>query len=333
MQPGNAVVTPTPVRRLGAAASNSTVTPVRGVTVTANDPRARQIRGTRNWQWQAAQALEAIAMELHGPRRLAARSIYLALTELASKQHTPDRCHTSLAYLGEVAGCSEDTARRYVRLFVKLGLVEIRANHHAASTYTLLAVGEEDEGVQLAPPAGDTPRGTPVVGVADPQLPEPSPRKGRGSSRATPDTAAWVAPAPPNVITRDQETEQTNNRNGGVLVAKIDQVNPQPPLDAGLLTDKQRQSMRELTGLGVRGTVALEVAANHPAATIVGWVTYARRAESLTNRAGFALKHIRAGENPPAPPPVAGYLDAEKYLTGKYAHIFNRGDQAIVGAQ
>ncbi len=113
----------------------------------------RNIHSTSGWLWQEKSALRTLGQYFSGPRLLAARSIYLALTEIASNQFTPARAHTSCAYLGSVAGCSESSVRRYLREFVSLSLVAVEMGIHQANTYILL--GEAKSPDALA--AGEMP--------------------------------------------------------------------------------------------------------------------------------------------------------------------------------
>ncbi len=99
---------------------------------------ARNIKASPGWLWQEKSALQVIRQRYSGERLRAARSIYLALTEVASNQYTPTRAHTSCAYLGGLAGVSEVTARRYLHEFAALGLIDVLPGIHAANTYILL---------------------------------------------------------------------------------------------------------------------------------------------------------------------------------------------------
>ncbi len=101
-------------------------------------PTPRNIHSSSGWLWQEKSALHTLGQHFSGPRLLAARSIYLALTEIASNQFTPTRAHTSCAYLGSVAGCSASSVRRYLREFVNLSLVAVEMGIHQANTYILL---------------------------------------------------------------------------------------------------------------------------------------------------------------------------------------------------
>ncbi len=82
--------------------------------------------------------MRIISQTYSGQKLLAARSIYLALTEIASNQFTPTRAHTSCAYLGILAGMKEAAARRYIHEFARLGLIEVVPGVHQANTYILL---------------------------------------------------------------------------------------------------------------------------------------------------------------------------------------------------
>jgi hypothetical protein len=101
-------------------------------------PAERNIRASAGWLWQERSTLQRINKAFNGARLLTARSIYLALTECASQQRTPGRAHTSCAYLGSLAGCSERNARRYLHEFAALGLIAIEPGVHRANTYILL---------------------------------------------------------------------------------------------------------------------------------------------------------------------------------------------------
>ncbi len=101
-------------------------------------PAERDIHASSGWLWQERSTLQRISQSFSGARLLTARSIYLALTECASQQRTPGRAHSSCAYLGSLAGCSERSARRYLHEFTTLGLIEVVPGVHRANTYILL---------------------------------------------------------------------------------------------------------------------------------------------------------------------------------------------------
>jgi hypothetical protein len=101
-------------------------------------PAPRNIKASLGWLWQEKSALQVIRQRYSGERLRAARSIYLALTEVASNQFTPARAHTSCAYLGGLAGMKEAATRRYLHEFIALGLIAVEPGIHAANTYILL---------------------------------------------------------------------------------------------------------------------------------------------------------------------------------------------------
>jgi hypothetical protein len=93
-------------------------------------------------------------------------------------------------------------------------------------------------------------------------------------------------------------------------------------------TDEQAdEAIAALTGLGVRRTVAQQMAQQFAAALICGWVA-ASASPKVKDRAAWVLAMIRSGDAPPAAPARSGYLDASKYLPGgKYAHLFHRDEE------
>ncbi len=84
-----------------------------------------------------------------------------------------------------------------------------------------------------------------------------------------------------------------------------------------------------LIAIGVDADVATIIAAEYQPPIVAGW-TRASSKPTVRDRAAWTLARIRSGEQPPAPQ-IAG-LDTEKYTTGKYAHLFQRGSSVQAAA-
>jgi hypothetical protein len=103
-------------------------------------------------------------------RRAYARSLYLALLELANEARG-DRADVSRRTLGERAGCSRDLVSDLAPLLMEAGVVEVRERFHDNARM-------ENEWVVVEPPAApDTgcEAGPPVAASLDPRGCEPPP--------------------------------------------------------------------------------------------------------------------------------------------------------------
>jgi hypothetical protein len=285
------------------------------------------------WLWQEKAALRLISEHYSGARLLAARSIYLALTEIASDQHTPSQARAACSYIGTRAGVTEGTARRYLHELANLGLLAIDTAARDWNTYHLLAIDvpqgddlavatmplADGKGISSAPPTQvETPAGAPLdmaKGITGaPQMKKEIPKTNK-------QTTTGVLVVPPVEIA----SATTTAADGvvGRLVSKIEEyvaaTNPSSCVDG-----QAGEAIAALTGLGVRRTVAQEVAQQFAATLIMAWVA-ASASPKVKDRAAWALAMIRTGDAPPQAKPQAGQLDASKYLPGgKYGHLFNR---------
>lgn len=86
-------------------------------------------------------------------------------------------------------------------------------------------------------------------------------------------------------------------------------VNPSSPKEeqqeeqannvVGVLAEEQQTALHHLTGLGIEPGTARRLAGTCDPDQVRGWVTYAEAAQGLSNRAGFAVARLQAGEPPP----------------------------------
>ena len=286
----------------------------------------RNIKASVGWLWQEKAALRHIGQHYRGDRLRAARSVYLALTEIASNQFTPARAHTSCAYLGELAGLGENAVRRYLHEFVQFGIVAVEPGIHRANTYLLLAGSEAEQDtaiatseMKLADSAGvsrapSLPRGA----AGDPPgVIEPSPHDTPATIRATRGGTQDIR------IKQNKKEIQTNR---GVVADSCFSLSPgESPAKADasamllIASDKladidnpgpqssvlgPQHSVTALTSIGVRREVAANIAQTHDEQHVLGWVRYAKTAPGLKSRAGFVLSMLRQDQAPPAPPYV-----------------------------
>jgi len=115
--------------------------------------RLQQPRSTNDgpWCWQIKGALQLIAEMFSESNQLAsARSLYLALTQLAS-DHGTETFTESKALIAHKAGLSISTVNRLLKAFEELRLIHIERSMRrpasgyikAPNSYTLLSIGNE----------------------------------------------------------------------------------------------------------------------------------------------------------------------------------------------
>lgn len=75
--------------------------------------------------YQELAATALIREAYDGAKRLTALAIYQTLSEVANEQRTREEFEATRGEIGDRAGCSRDTLDRYVKGFVKLGIVEV----------------------------------------------------------------------------------------------------------------------------------------------------------------------------------------------------------------
>lgn len=148
----------------GGPSDEGSLTSGRGSQAAA--PTCRAIRQAP-FCWQHTAALARLRAHYSGERlerRATALAIYMALTELASQQRTPNRAEAFIGAIADLAGVSETTVRRYLRDFSALGMVAVTrrrvgARLNLANIYHLLAVDTppgEDHQVVRTPTFADT---------------------------------------------------------------------------------------------------------------------------------------------------------------------------------
>ncbi len=246
-----------------------------------------------------------------------ARSIYMALTEVASDQRTPTRARASNAHLAKLADFSADTVHRYIREFERIGIVTVvpGRGQYDPNTYILLLIPTPDQPADLeaatlplADGAGQS-RGGGGAGSADPAS------DGRGGTGARSEAVRGSMGAT-QIQNERLRTKRTNKQAGvgGLVVdypaTRVDEhpaAEPPPaastqiPQPALPLTTEQQVSVQQLTGIGVQRRVAEELATTCSSEVVAGWVEYTRTAKGITSPAGFVRTKLRAGEQPPRP--------------------------------
>lgn len=261
---------------------------------------------SKGWLWQEKAALRLIGEHYCGAKLLAARSVYIALTEIASDQHTQTKARAACSYIGSRAGVSEGTARRYLHELAALGIVAIEANgNRAFNTYHLLAVSVPERGglaastMTLADGKGISSR--PLVetrGITGASLTQTE-----TPASAPLDGARGITDAPQikkkDSKTKNKQTGLVSHFDGRLDVGDVTTSAvclPTPPPPA----EEISRAVSALTGIGVRLEVAKQSATFYPLSYIRVWVAYALRAQGLKNRAGFVLAMLKAGQEPPA---------------------------------
>jgi len=288
-----------------------------------NQRTARQIKA-QPFCWQAVSALQTIRAVFQNHRRMAALVLYTTLTEIASQQRTPGQGKTSCAYLANLAGLSEPTARRYLHEFEQIGLLRIIPGVHAANTYVLLGdpladglssplkladaptshASQPTTSSRLQPveSAGQRHGSTSVATVTQHGITADRPEPPRGITADRPEPPRGIT-ADRQVITRvlNKKDEQPTNRLVGEQQVDV-AIAEQPAADYA----RAGEAINGLVRLGVRRSLAEQLAGCHPPAQVEGWVLYAQATVGLTNRAGFVLARLRAGDQPPSPAPTIG---------------------------
>ena len=251
--------------------------------VPGNVPQPATLRNIKEtaFSWEARSAWSIIRSHYAGgllKKLKAARAVYSAMTELASEQHTPTRLHTSYAYLGSAAGVSEATARKFAREFAALGLVLIQENHHQANDFYLLDPAAASLGATVDTPIAANRR-----------------------AEDTPPPATWVQPGTGK--TTRIEIKESKTTTGVVVLADTSPATPRTTTHAS--GDVDERTIKALTMLGVRYTVAEKMAATYPTDSIIAWSRYAQRQASLKSKAGFVLTMLR--ERQESPPPFGSW--------------------------
>lgn len=272
--------------------------------------------------WQQKLAVKRLADLIPAKSGLmlgTARSIYMALTEVASDQRTPTRARASNAYLAKLSGYSPYTVHRYLREFERIGIVTVMPSRgqYDPNTYLLLllplpsqpAAQLQAASLPLADAAGQSRGGT----GATPPSP-PSDGRGGTGARSEPLRGGMGATQIQNERVR---TKKPNKQAGGVGLVVDDAGDdvgqqamtstsaPQPATSiqisqpATTLTAEQQSSLQQLTGIGVQRRVAEQLALTCSAEAVSGWVEYARTAKGISSPAGFVLAKLRAGDEPP----------------------------------
>ena len=323
-----------------AAPAASTTAPCRTTTirelVCSTQERSTKTaadNGGFNWQQRLAMRL----LPTHFPTKSGlclgtARSIYVALTEIAADQFTPSRVKASNAHIGKVAGYSADTIHRYVREFAHVGLLKIEEGHgqYEPNTYILLIVVDANRHARLSadtmPLADGAGQSRGGVGAT----PEAIPTKRRGGVGATPQPANVGANPSGRGGTHatqiqrdDSRIKESNKQAVGVgpvgsdsadVTNEQSRLGPVPstqiPQPTTTLSNEQQATAHQLIGLGVQRRVAEELALKCSPAAVTGWITYTHTAKGITSPAGFVLAKLRAGDEPPlsSQPVAQGWL-------------------------
>jgi len=271
--------------------------------------------------WQQKLAVKRLASHIPQQPGLVlgtARSIYMALTEVASDQRTPTRARAANAHLAKLSGYSADTVHRYIREFEQMGIVTVLPGRgqYDPNTYLLLLLplpnqisGLDAETLRLADGAGKSRGGTGARSV-------PTSSDGRGSTGARSEPLRGGTPAT-QIQNERFRTKRTNKQTGVVEPPVVDpagsleqQVAERPaptaigiqiPQPATTLTGNQQATAQHLTAIGVQRRVAEELAFTCKAEAVTGWVAYTHTAKGITSPAGFVLAKLRAGDEPPRP--------------------------------
>lgn len=88
--------------------------------------------------------------------------------------------------------------------------------------------------------------------------------------------------------------------------------------DDGELTERQRQSLELLLGLGVHRAVARGLAERCRPEEVEAWVRYAHAAPTLSNPPGFVVAKLQAGELSPGSG-GSEEADRRRYIEGEYS--------------
>jgi len=266
---------------------------------------ARQIK-EQPFCWQGLTALDVVRMNYDGHRLGVALLLYNGLTEIASRQRTPDKAKTSCHYLGQQVGLSETTARRYLHDFAKLGLIAVEAGTHTANTYILLPAAQppppEVEGdVLLVDTIGISQgvnRTIPLYQAAG-----ATPKPLRGSTRATLEPSRGSSRDSQCITTEDNKgliQQQTNIAGGdGTMVVEAERLEPVASVERP--STPPQEAVNALCQMGIRRATAEQLAVQHNIERVVGWADYARNAIGLNNRAGFVISRLKAGDPAPLP--------------------------------
>jgi len=290
--------------------------------------------------WQQKLAVKRLASHIPQQPGLVlgtARSIYMALTEVASDQRTPTRACAANAHLAKLSGYSADTVHRYIREFEQMGIVTVLPGRgqYDPNTYLLLLLplpnqisGLDAETLPLADGAGKSRGGTGARSA-------PPSSDGRGGSDARSEPLRGGTPAT-QIQNERLRTKRTNKQTGvveppvvdpaGLLEQQVAERSApaaigiqipqlvttltgdqqatagiQIPKPATTLTGDQQATAQQLTAIGVQRRVAEELAFTCKAETVKGWIAYTHTAKGITSPAGFVLAKLRAGDEPPRP--------------------------------
>jgi len=278
-----------------------------GGAVVQTSSQSRDIKETYGFSWQENEAVFLIVQHYANHRRTVAMALYLALTSVASQQRTPGQATATCSYIGERAGLSEQTARRYLHEFAEIGLVAITTGRNSASTYDLLAVRRSAvaTGNLDAPtmPLNDRtglsrqplPRGSQPTRLSAKQSTNPMPR---GITGDTPHLPA-VNPQPVTADTLNAGQGITAEPQYNKLETKKEQNNNRAAAARGVDPAGQEASQR-LRRLGTTRSQAEAAVASYGAEAVAAWCAYAEANKSLYNPAGFVTARLQAGDPVPA---------------------------------
>ena len=228
------------------------------------DGGGRAIRDSP-FAWQHREALEQLAANYGGARRVTAIAVYTVVTWLASEARTPDQLTAYLGQIAERTGVSTDTARRYLHELEGLGLLRIERRRIGER------VNDANKYHLTTPPAAERGTGTSTR------------RGGTGATRPARTGASSASASARVSISNNRNEEGEHHHQQAAAVAASD------PL------------LEELTREGIDPRTAADLLATAGPELVDGWLG-ADSWRNGRNPVGVLIAHLRRGDPPPPPP-------------------------------